>query len=97
MSPEHYDSGLIESAGNGTTNTGFAELSVTHPYVAAGTTNLTGSRFEQDPYPRAIIDRSIAYNADFCISCPTAGPVVTFSNVPQSEYFGSSLSINADK
>jgi len=36
MSPEHYDSGLIASAGNGSRNTGFDELSVTHPYSAAG-------------------------------------------------------------
>jgi hypothetical protein len=70
MSPEHYDSGLIESAGNGSTNTGFAELSITHPY---SNINVTGgepaniSRFEFDNYPRAIIDRSIAYNADFCV------------------------------
>ena len=29
---ECYGSGLIESAGNGSRNTGFPELSVTHPY-----------------------------------------------------------------
>jgi hypothetical protein len=32
MSPEHYNSGLINPAGDGTRNTGFDELSITHPY-----------------------------------------------------------------
>lgn len=83
MSAEHYDSGLIESAGNGSRNTGFAELSITHPAVteAAGAGNYTGSRFEADPYPRAIIDRSIAYNADFCVA---VSGNLTF---PGAEYF----------
>jgi hypothetical protein len=37
MKPEEYTSGLICSAGNGSRNTGFEELSVTHPYSVAGT------------------------------------------------------------
>jgi hypothetical protein len=33
---DYYGSGLIESAGNGSRNTGFPELSVTHPYSGFG-------------------------------------------------------------
>lgn len=68
---ECYGSGLIESAGNGSRNTGFPELSVTHPYSAANTTGANNaSRFEADQYPRACIERSLCYNADFCIPSP---------------------------
>lgn len=48
---ECYGSGLIESAGNGSRNTGFPELSITHPYSAKGSTAATAnyaSRFEAD-------------------------------------------------
>lgn len=78
-----YGSGLIESAGNGSRNTGFPELSVTHPYsdasTAAGVNN--ASRFEVDAFPRAIIERSLVYNADFCI------PVSAVATVPAATYF----------
>lgn len=63
-SPEHYETGMIYSGGNGSINTGFQENSVTHPYVASGTSNLTPSRFEGvEPggnniiLPRALISR----------------------------------------
>ena len=35
---DYYGSGLIEPAGNGSRNTGFEEVSVTHPYAVAGVT-----------------------------------------------------------
>lgn len=81
MKPQEYSSGLICSAGNGSRNTGFEELSVTHPYSASGQTALNSSRFEANPYPRAIIERSIQYNADFCASVSGA------ALQPMNEYF----------
>jgi len=77
---ECYGSGLIESAGNGSRNTGFPELSVTHPYSNGATSANANnpSRFEADPYPRAIIERSLCYNADFCVP---AGKYVDDSGV----------------
>lgn len=35
MRPDESFGGLIFPAGNGTRNTGFEELSVTHPYASA--------------------------------------------------------------
>lgn len=59
MKSEHYDSGLISSSGVGSANTGFSEISITHPNTnldtAAGA--LFASRSEGDAYPRAIIER----------------------------------------
>jgi hypothetical protein len=37
MSPEHFNSGLINPAGNGSRNTGFDEISITHPSITGGT------------------------------------------------------------
>jgi hypothetical protein len=72
MKGEESSGGLIYPGGNGARNTGFEELSVTHPYSSYSATGVNPkSRFESDPYPRAIIERSIMYNADFCK--PVAG------------------------
>jgi hypothetical protein len=60
MSPEHFNSGLINSAGNGSRNTGFDEISVTHPYSSSATQAAgvnQASRFEVSAEPRAIISR----------------------------------------
>jgi hypothetical protein len=93
MDPEHYDGGVTEPGGNGCMNNGFDEASITHPYVINTNANTTGSRFETDPYPRAIINRSISYNADFSACCPTAGAAAT--GVPQLEYMAATMGINA--
>ena len=59
MRPDDAVGGYIYPAGNGTRNTGFEEISVTHPYslntTAAGAN--ASSRFEYESYPRAIIER----------------------------------------
>jgi hypothetical protein len=61
---EHYETGMIYSAGTGSANTGFQENSITHPSVHNGVA--TQSRFESDTLPRALISRQISYNMDFC-------------------------------
>jgi hypothetical protein len=67
MRPDDYSSSIIYPAGQGSRNTGFEENSVTHPYASAALAQPAyGSRFEADPFPRAIIERNYAYNADFC-------------------------------
>ncbi len=94
MDPEHYDGGVTEPGGNGCMNNGFDEVSITHPYVVnTAFANGTGSRFEADPFPRAIIDRSISYNADFSACCPTLASLPT--GVPQLEYMAATMGINA--
>lgn len=83
MRPDDYSSSIIYPAGQGSRNTGFEENSVTHPYSISGTQPAYGSRFEADPYPRAIIERNYAYNADFCAA------VTGNLTFPQCEYFAS--------
>ena len=91
MRPDDYSSSIIYPGGQGSRNTGFEENSVTHPYSAATTAaNTYASRFEADPYPRAIIERNYTYNADFCATV-TAQPTY-----PQSEYFAPEVTVNAD-
>lgn len=97
LKPEHYDSGMISSSGSGNANTGFSSISVTHPFgnnaTIAGLTALQSSRFESDPYPRAIIERQIMYNADFSYTVPAPGGGYLSSS---SQFFNSKVSVNAD-
>jgi len=91
MKSSDYGSGILFPSANGCANTGFQEVSVTHPDgQVTGGSNYTASRFENDYMPRAIIERNVMYNPDFCSS------VSGEAQKPMSEYFSPEVTVNGD-
>jgi hypothetical protein len=75
-------SGTVFPSQYGSSNVGFEENSITHPLAKINfnqidNTNpeldLLGSKFEADPYPRAIMSKMWAYNQEFNLA-PTGNP-----------------------
>ena len=81
-------SGLVGSTNYGNHNVGFEETCVTHPYAQTFETttnadpivNLTGSKFEFDCYPRALISKMWTYNQEFSLAPTGTGSSQMFTS-----------------